>query len=218
MIEAVLWDNDGVLVDTEALYFAATREVLAEIGIDLTTELFIRISLKQGQSAFDLALARGVPPEAVERMRIDRNRRYNDLLRNGVRILDGVEDALRRLQGKVLMGIVTSCLKQHFDIIHSGTGLLSFFDFVLTREDYEKSKPDPEPFLTAAAQNGLEPADCIIVEDSARGLAAARAAGIRCIMVPNHLTKRSNFSGAYRVVECAGEAADTILREVCGRP
>ena len=211
MIKAVLWDNDGVLVDTEKLYFTATRDVLSEIGVDLTTELFIQISLKQGRSTFDLASEKGVKPEVIDRLRTHRNRRYSELLRNGVRVLDGVEGSLRQLRGKVLMGVVTSSLKAHFEIIHSGTGLLPLFDFVLTREDYQKSKPDPEPFLTAVTRNGLRTEECIIVEDSARGLAAAKAAGIRCIVVPNRLTQNSNFSGAYRVVKSAQEVANIVL-------
>ncbi len=211
MIKAIFWDNDGVLVDTEDLYFQASREMLANIGVKLTAELFIQISLKQGRSIFDLASAQGVKPEDIDRLRNARNRRYRELLRTGVHVLDGVEDALRRLHGRVLMGVVTSSLKAHFDIIHTGTGLLPLFDFVLTREDYEKSKPNPEPFLTAATQNELRLNQCIIVEDSARGLAAARAAGIKCIVVPNRLTKSSNFSGAYRVVSSAREAADIVL-------
>ena len=211
MVKAILWDNDGVLVDTEKLYFQASREVLSEIGIDLTTELFIEISLRQGRSIFELASAQGVRPDVIDRLHTKRNRRHSELLRNGVPILDGVHLALSRLQGKVIMGIVTSCLKEHFDIIHAGTGLLPFFDFVLTRENYKKSKPDPEPFLTAAAQNGLRPEDCIIVEDSARGLAAANAAGIRCIAVPNQLTESSDFSKAYRVVNGPREVADIVL-------
>ncbi len=218
MIKAIFWDNDGVLVDTEDLYFQASREMLANIGVKLTAELFIQISLKQGRSIFDLASAQGVKPEDIDRLRNARNRRYRELLRTGVHVLDGVEDALRRLHGRVLMGVVTSSLKAHFDIIHTGTGLLPLFDFVLTREDYEKSKPNPEPFLTAATQNELRLNQCIIVEDSARGLAAARAAGIKCIVVPNRLTKSSNFSGAYRVVSSAREAADTILELISGLP
>jgi HAD superfamily hydrolase (TIGR01509 family) len=211
MIKAVLWDNDGVLVDTEELYFKASREVLSEIGVNLTTELFIQISLKQGRSTFDLASARGVKPDVIDRMVADRNRRYSELLRQGVRVLDGVEEALERLQGSVLMGIVTSSRKVHFDIIHANTGLLSFFDFVLTREDYQKSKPDPEPFLTAVNQNRLRPEESIIIEDSARGLAAAKTAGIRCIVVPNRLTSSDNFSGAYQVADNAREVAEIVL-------
>ena len=212
MLKTIIWDNDGVLVDTEVLYFKATREVLSEIGVDLTPKLFAQISLKQGRSTFDLAAAQGVGPEVIARLRTDRNRRYSELLRKGVRILDGVEDTLHRLRGKVLMGVVTSSLKEHFEIIHSGTGLLHFFDFVLTREDYGKSKPNPEPFITAAVQNGLRPEHCIIVEDSERGLAAAKAAGIRCIVVPNRLSRNGNFSGAYRVLSSATEVAAEIMK------
>ena len=65
MVKTVIWDNDGVLVDTEELYFKATRAALSEIGIDLTTELFVKISLKQGRSTFDLATAQGVEPEVI---------------------------------------------------------------------------------------------------------------------------------------------------------
>jgi HAD superfamily hydrolase (TIGR01509 family) len=179
MIKAVIWDNDGVLVDTEELYFKATREVLSEIGVDLTA---------------------------------DRNRRYSDLLRKGVRVLDGVEETLRRLRGKVLMGVVTSSRREHFEIIHSGTGLLHFFDFVLTREDYGKPKPNPEPFLTAIIRNRLQPKHCIIVEDSERGLPAAKAAGIRCMVVPNRLTRDGNFSGAYRVLENVREVTGEVFQ------
>lgn len=211
MIKAVLWDSDGVLVDTEELYFKASREVLSKIGVELTTERFIQISLKQGRSIFDLASAQGMTLEAIDRLRAERNRRYRELLRQGVRILDGVENSLRRLHGKVLMGVVTSSLKAHFDIIHTATGLLPLFDFVLTREDYEKSKPNPEPFLAAVTQNGLRLKECIIVEDSARGLAAANAADIKCIVVPNRLTESGNFSEAYRVVSSAREVADIVL-------
>jgi len=211
MVKAVIWDNDGVLVDTEELYFKATREVLSEIGVDLTTELFGRISLMQGRSTFYLAAAQGLTAEVIARLRTDRNRRYSDLLRNGVRVLDGVEDTLRLLRGEVLMGVVTSSRREHFDIIHSGTALLHYFDFVLTREDYGESKPNPDPFLTAVIRNELQPEHCIIVEDSERGLTAAKAAGIRCIVVPNRLTRNADFSGAYRVLSSAGEVADTVF-------
>jgi len=83
---------------------------------------------------------------------------------------------------------------------------------VLTREDYGKSKPNPDPFLTAIIRNGLQPEHCIIVEDSERGFAAAKAAGIRCIMIPNSLTKGGDFSGAYRVLNNAGEVAVEVLK------
>jgi len=211
VVKALLWDNDGVLVDTEELYFRATRDVLSEIGIDLSRDLFIKISLKQGRSAFDLATEQAVSQEVITRLRDDRNKRYSELLRKGVHVLDGVENTLLQLHGKVLMGVVTSSRREHFEIIHNATGLLRFFDFVLTREDYGKSKPNPDPLLTAMRRNGFRPEHCIIVEDSERGLTAAKAAGIRCIVVPTYLTRDSDFQGAYRVLNSIQQVPREVL-------
>ena len=72
----VLWDNDGVLVDTEGLYFRATQTVLATVGIHLTPEQFIDISLRQGQSTFKLAAEQGIPAETIARLRAERDRLY----------------------------------------------------------------------------------------------------------------------------------------------
>lgn len=201
MIRAVFWDNDGVLVDTEKLYFQATRELLLQAGVTLTPALFKRISLDEGRSAFDLAAEKGVSGEVIDRLHEERNRRYTELLAGGVRILEGVEETLGSLRGKVLQAIVTSSRRSHFDAMHVGTGrLLSFFDFILTREDYKLSKPDPEPYRLAMERSGCSPEECIVVEDSERGLRAALAAGARCIVVPNDLTRGAAFAGAWRIL------------------
>ena len=161
MIRAIFWDNDGVLVDTEKLYFQATRELLARTGVTLTESLFKRISLTEGRSAFALAAEKGVSPEAIDRLHEERNRRYTELLEGGVRIMEGVEETLGELRGKVLHGIVTSSRREHFETMHRETGLLPHFDFILTREDFTLSKPDPEPYFTAMARCGLPPEGCL---------------------------------------------------------
>lgn len=200
MIRAVFWDNDGILVDTEKLYFQATRELLLLAGVTLTLELFKRISLDEGRNAFDLAEEKGVPREEINRLHAERNRRYTKLLAGGVRILDGVEETLGSLRGKVIQAIVTSSRRSHFDAMHVRTGLPPFFDFILTREDYVLSKPDPEPYRLAMERSGFLPEECLVVEDSERGLRAALAAGIRCIVVPNDLTQGAAFAGAWRIL------------------
>jgi HAD superfamily hydrolase (TIGR01509 family) len=199
MIRAVFWDNDGVLVDTEKLYFQATCELLFTAGVTLTPELFKQISLVEGRSTFDLAEEKGVPREEINRLQAERNRRYTELLACGVRILDGVEETLGSLRGRVIQAIVTSSRRLHFDAMHERTGLLPFFDFILTREDYGLSKPDPEPYRMAMERSGCLPEECLVVEDSERGLQAALAAGIRCIVVPNDLTQDAAFTGAWRI-------------------
>jgi HAD superfamily hydrolase (TIGR01509 family) len=212
VIQTIFWDNDGVLVDTEALYLRATQEVLATVGVDLTTALFIRLSLEEGRSAFDLARERGLTPDQIERLRSTRNERYGDLLRGGVPVFSGAEEVLRRLHGRVSMGIVTSSRRDHFEIIHRSTGLLTYFDFALTRESYDRTKPHPDPYLAAMDHCGARPEECIVVEDSARGLFAARRAGIRCIVVPNALTRRQSFEGAHAVFRDLREAEAELVR------
>jgi HAD superfamily hydrolase (TIGR01509 family) len=212
VIRTILWDNDGVLVDTEILYFAATREILSTVGVELTKELYIRLSLEEGRSVFDLARDRGLGLEEADRLRSARNERYSALLQQGPRVFDGAHEVLERFYGRVRLGIVTSSRKDHFDLIHESTDLLRYFDFVLTREDYRRTKPHPDPYLAAIDQHGLRAEECVVVEDSVRGLVAARGAGIRCIVVPNELTRRMVFDGAHAVVRDLREAAAEIAR------
>src|SRR5215831_983464 len=118
VIEAVFWDNDGVLVDTEPLYFQATREVFASIGIPLTKDDYIDLFLVQGCGAWHMAEARGVPAPEIERLRDRRNALYTERIAERSHAVDGVAGVLEALRGKYMMGVVTTCLRAHFDVIH----------------------------------------------------------------------------------------------------
>ncbi len=200
--EWIFWDNDGVLVDTEDLYFQASAELLSETGVKLSREQFIEISLRRGESVFDLA--EGDKPY-LDSLRERRNRRYAELLAQGVAPIAGVAETLRALHGRVRMAIVTSSHRDHFDLIHQGTGLMGYFDFILTREDYRHTKPHPEPYLTAIARCAGDPARCLVVEDSQRGLKAAVAAGLRCLVIPGDLNRHSDFSTAHAILQGISE-------------
>ena len=212
MIRAVFWDNDGVLVDTEILYFQATREFFGRTGMSLTESLFKQISLAEGKSVFTLALEKGVPQAVIDGLHEERNRRYTELLRGGVRVMDGVREALGEVKGKAIQGIVTSSRKEHFDTMHRATGLLPYFDFIMTREDFTLSKPHPEPYVKAMERCGLTPEECLVVEDSPRGVASAVAAGMRCLAIPNDLTRGGVFTGAWRILESCREVPAALTR------
>src|SRR6187401_610060 len=166
MPKAIFWDNDGVLVDTEELYFKATQRVLADVGIALTEPDYIELFLIQGRGAFHLASERGMSPAEVERLRSDRNLLYGQWLAEAPRTMDDVRRVLEALHGRYVMGVVTSSRKDHFDIIHAQTGLLKYFDFVLTAADFARVKPDPEPYLRAVERSGFKAAECLAIEDS----------------------------------------------------
>jgi HAD superfamily hydrolase (TIGR01509 family) len=203
--KAIFWDNDGVLVDTERLYFLATQRTLAAAGIPLTREQYVELFLVQGRGAWHLAAEAGHPPSEVERLREERNRLYGSYLDEGDLVIDGVRDVLEALHGSYAMAVVTSSRRDHFAAIHRRTGLLEYFQFALTEGDYARNKPHPDPYLLAVERSGFRKEECLVVEDSARGLIAAREAGVRCIVVPSDLTRGSDFTGAYRVLGRIGE-------------
>jgi HAD superfamily hydrolase (TIGR01509 family) len=208
-VKAILWDNDGVLVDTEHLYFEATRFVLRELGVELSEAHFVELSLGVGRSCFEVAAAHGISAERIESARLERNHRYSDLLA-GTELIPGVRETLEALHGRVSMAVVTSSRPEHFALQHASTGARRYFDFVLTGADVMRHKPDPEPYLVASRRLGIAPADCLVIEDSERGLLSAVRAGMRCAVVPRGLSTRGDFSLAWRRLEHAGEVTNLV--------
>jgi len=209
MIKAIFWDNDGVLVDTEGLFFRANEETLAGVGITLQWEQFEEISLTRGGSVLQLAARPGT--DAFYKLRNERDARYADLIAREPLVIDGVREVLDALRGKYVMGIVTSSGHEHFEIIHSTSGLLPYFQFVLTMKDCVHFKPHPEPYLKAVELSGFAPAECLVIEDSPRGLAAALAAGLRCIVIPSKFTHGNNFAGAYKILQSVRELPQALM-------
>lgn len=210
MVEAILWDNDGVLVDTECLFFESTRRTLDTIGIQLGLEQFIELSMRQGRSAFDLAVERGCSKERVAKLKRERDRVYSAMLRKQMRVLPGVAETLKSLHGRMRMAVVTSSQRQHFEVMHADIGLMEYFEFVLAREDCGKTKPNPEPYLLALERLGMRAENCVAVEDSERGLGAARAAGLRCLVIPNEFTRSCAFPGATAILSGAAAVLEAV--------
>jgi beta-phosphoglucomutase-like phosphatase (HAD superfamily) len=200
-VKTILWDNDGVLVDSEQLYFEVTRDVLATAGIALTDEQYRDLFLVQGRGAWHLCGERGIPELEIARLRSTRNALYSDGLRRESLALADVGPVLGALHGRYPMGCVTSSRRDHFDLLHGWTGFLPYFDFVLTADDVTRVKPDPELYVRAVERSGHRAAECLAIEDSERGLAAARAAGVPCLIVPTPLTRGCAFEGAERVLD-----------------
>ena len=205
MVEAILWDNDGVLVDTERLYFKATQQALKLAGVDLSLDLYKDVSLRQGAGLFYLASERGYTDAQVAELRAKRDDIYTELLQAEPLLFPAVYETLSELHKKYRMAIVTSSRRIHFDVMHEATKIEGFFEFVLAREDYLNSKPEPEPYLTAMQKPGLPAEKCVAIEDTERGLVAARDAGLRCIVIPHAFTQECKFEGAEAVLKSIAE-------------
>ncbi len=214
-LTTILFDNDGVLVDTEILYFQASREILATIDIDLSHDQFVDLSLTQGASVFQLAANKGLTHDHIESLRTRRNERYSHLLHDVAdsHVLPGVRETLTTLARHFRMGIVTGSRRDHFDIIHANSSLLPFFDFFITTEDYPREKPHPEPYLMGIEKAGVPAHQCIVIEDSQRGLASAVAAGLPCIMIRTPMSADQSFDSATHVVDSIYDIPPLLISE-----
>lgn len=195
--EAVCWDHDGLLVDTEQLFFTSTREVFAEAGVILTEQFWSTEYLSKGGTTTAIAAAFGLEPSAVAHVLAERTRRYQALLRASPPLRPGVMETLRSLAGRIPMALVTGSHREDIETVHRTTGLLGLFTVVVARNDYPSAKPAPDAYLAATKILGVDPARSLAVEDSERGMKSALAAGLKCIVVPNDLTRRFEFAGAY---------------------
>jgi HAD superfamily hydrolase (TIGR01509 family) len=206
----VLFDHDGVLVDTELWYFRAGQRALADIGLTLDREQYLR-DMSQGLGTWTQAKVAGVDEQTISRQRGLRDAYYQEYLRTEAIEIDGVVDALAELAHYVRMAIVTTAKRVDFELIHENRQIKQFMDFVLVREDYALAKPHPEPYLTGLQRFGAGKEETLVVEDSSRGLSSAVAAGIDCAVVHNEFTSAQDFSRARYRINSLRELKDIIL-------
>lgn len=210
MKQYILFDHDGVLVDTEPWYQRAGERALADIGVRLDRDRYLR-DMNAGLGTWAQARAAGVDEPTIAACRVARDGYYQEYLRSEAIEIDGVQDALAALAGHVRMAIVTTAKRADFDLIHAHRHITDYMDFVIVREDYERAKPDPEPYLTGLRRFGARPTQTLAVEDSPRGLGAAVAAGIECAVVHNEFTVGGDFSSATYCIQRLAELIDIVL-------
>lgn len=205
----ILFDHDGVLVDTELWYCRAGERALAEVDVVLAQERYLR-DMSQGLGTWAQARAAGVDERVIDRQREARDAYYQEYLRSEAIEIDGVVDALAELSQYVRMAIVTTAKRADFDLIHRSRQITGFMDFVLVREDYDRPKPHPEPYLAGLKRFGATRDETLVVEDSSRGLASAVAAGIDCAVVGNSFTATQDLSRATHRIDTLAELTSIV--------
>jgi HAD superfamily hydrolase (TIGR01509 family) len=211
VFDAIQFDHDGVLVDTEHLYFRANQETLAGVGIDLDAAAYRELFLREGKGAWHLARERGLGPADIDALRAARDLRYFELVGAADVLIPGTGDIVQALARRYRLAIVSSSEPGPFARTHARTGLLSHFELVLLQGDYPRAKPEPDPYLHAVERMGLSGDRCLVIEDSERGLRAAKAAGLRCWVIPTALTAGQRFDAADAVLENLAAAAARLL-------
>lgn len=191
-VDAIIFDFDGVIIDTETPDLEVWQEFFRSHGLDAPTSLWAtRTGYNEGD-VFDPARhferLTGQPLDEAHRQ--EQFQRYLDRCRRQP-VLPGVRDLLEQaaLRG-IKLAIASSSYRRWVEPLLRQHKLWHYFDCVCTREDVKQGKPAPDLYLAAAACLGLSVDRCVAIEDSPNGMRAALAAGIRCIAVPNSLTAR----------------------------
>ena len=184
MIEAVVFDLDGVLVDSEPVWEQVRRQVVAEHGGHWAPDAQQRLmGMSTGEWARYLGqdLGAGLPPEAIAAEVIDQMKaRYAE----HVPFLPGAVGAVRRLAARWPLGLASSSPPVLIGAVLDGAGLRECFAVAMSTEEVAHGKPAPDIYLAVTARLGHQPQRCAAVEDSANGLRSAAAAGLRVIAVP----------------------------------
>lgn len=183
MTAAVLWDMDGVLVDTGRFHFDAWSNTLAGFGIPFDRETFRKTFGMTNPEILALLLGRPPEPELQARISDRKEQEFRLAIRGQAHPMPGVQLWLARLQASgVAQAVASSAPQENIEFLVDQLGLRAYFTALVSAFDLP-GKPDPAVFLEAARQVGVAPAQCTVVEDSIVGVAAARSAGMRCIAV-----------------------------------
>lgn len=200
MIAAVLFDFDGLLADSEPLQKAAWRSYLARQGRVLEPALIDRMfGLRLVESA---ALVREELdlPFSVQEIMDARDALFLGSLAGVLQPLPGAAETVAAMRQMGLRtALATSGHRRYIDLALYELGLAQAFDAIVTGDTVARGKPAPDIFLRAAEQVGVEPAACVVVEDAPHGIAAARAAGMLAVAIPNELTRELDFGQAQLV-------------------
>lgn len=212
MIEAILWDLDGVLVDTAGLHYQAWHQLLSELGRSLSEEEFRRTFGLRNDLILREMLGEA-SDEEVERLSERKEALFRQHAAGRVSPLPGAVELVRRAQDEGRrMALVTSTPRANIDLVLTGAGLAGAFDTIVAAEDVSRGKPDPEGYLLAARRLGVAPERCLVIEDAPGGIEAARRAGMRSLAVTT-TRPRQDLAAADAVVDSLSEAAMLSLIE-----
>ena len=168
------------------------------------------MDMANGVSAWEAPRVSGISESEIKRGRELRNRYYQEYLMTEDIEIKGVLETLDVLAGEYRMAIVTTSKPPDFALIHERRSILDYMEFYLTREDYGRAKPHPEPYLRGLQRFGATATETVVIEDSARGLKSAIAAGIDCIVVASEFTAAHDLSKATAKVAAFRELPSAI--------
>jgi HAD superfamily hydrolase (TIGR01509 family) len=203
MVKTVIFDMDGVIVDTEPVHHYAYHQQFKQLNIHVPDEMYATFTGNSTRNVFQRLKEHFALEEEVEKLIDIKRALFNDAFdsKQDLFLLDGVEDLIRDLhRNGVQLILASSSAKVTIDRIFKRFDLYRYFTDIVSGEDFPKSKPHPAIFEHAASLSIAPKSQCIVIEDSTNGIKAAKAAGLYCIGYDSFHSKMQDLSEADLVI------------------
>ncbi len=182
-MKLIIFDLDGVLLDSEPLYMAMNQKLFKTLGVNISVEEYHSFVGISATTMWTIIKAKAHLPQSAEELKaVEKELKYKTLNETPLVPTEGVVEFLEKLKaGRYTMAIASSGLRKNIDTILNKLNVKGYFDLIVSGEDVVKGKPEPDIFLKVSNHFGLKPEDCIVIEDSKNGVLAAKAAGMTCL-------------------------------------
>jgi len=189
---AVIWDMDGVIVDTAPYHFRAWQHVFQKRGVDFTEDDFRRHFGQRNDTIIRDTLGEDISQSKVDAIAGEKEANYRQRVRQNIKPLPGAIELVKSLrEHDFAVALASSAPMENIRLILRGLDIEDFFPVIVFGREVSEGKPSPQGFLLAAEKLGVEPKNCIVIEDAIAGVTAAKRAGMHCIAVTNTHHRRS---------------------------
>lgn len=214
---AVIFDVDGVLIDSYRPHLQSWQALGVEIGRPITEPMFHRTFGRTSREALEEFFGRDLTPDRIRQLDERKEELYRLIIREDFPQMPGADPLIDRLlQAQVKIAAGSSGPRLNVELVLELLGRRERFDAVITGDDVTRGKPDPQVFLLAARRLGMAPDRCLVVEDALPGLAAAKAAGMKAIAITGTAGRDELALASDHVIDHLDEITPQIVRRILG--
>lgn len=226
MLRAVIFDFDGVIADSEFLHYKALNKVFNLHGVhvpkDVHWEKYLGYTDLENIQAVSDDYKMNLSPRQVKELARKKAEFFNELVREETAILDGVETLIKTLRRHhIRRAVCSGAIRNDIEQMLAGSDLMDAFEVIITAEDVQQGKPDPQGYrlalqrLNQDEKNPIKPSECVVIEDSHWGLAAAAAAGMHPVAITNTYPEEQLKDKAEKVIARLDELTIEELQNIC---